>query len=136
MSLWFATVIMPPLVSFVAYLLLATLYTLPHVRRGLGGVKLQQRSTPLGPTLRGGIVFALVNSGASFLLSLALWPVYQRSGLHLGPLPSVGSALLGVALFLLVDDAIFYFTHRLLHTPFLFRHIHSWHHRIHAPFAL
>lgn len=136
MSLWFATVIMPPLVSFTAYLVLSALYTLPHLYRSLGGKKLQERSPPLGATLRTGLAFAVVNGAASLMLSLAMWPVYERSGLHLGPLPGLVETLLGVALFLVVDDTLFYFTHRLLHTRWLFRHIHSWHHRIHAPFAM
>lgn len=30
---------------------------------------------------------------------------------------------------LVLNDAWFYVTHRLLHSPWLFKHVHSWHHR-------
>jgi 4-alpha-methyl-delta7-sterol-4alpha-methyl oxidase len=125
-----------PLVSLAAFLVLGTLYTLPHVFRGLGGEKLQRRSPPFAPSLRRGLAFALVNGTASLLLSLAIAPLYAASGIHGGPLPGAGTILLQVALFLVVDDALFYAAHRLLHTPWLFRRVHAWHHRIHAPFAL
>ncbi len=136
MSLWLACAVMPPFVATVAYLLLGALYTLPHRFRRLGGEKLQTRSPPFGRSLRRGLLFALVNCAASFVLSLALTPLYRRSGLHLGPLPSVAVIIAELVLFLLVDDMLFYFSHRLLHTPWLYRHVHSWHHRISAPFAL
>ena len=32
---------------------------------------------------------------------------------------------------LLIHDVYFYLTHRLLHLPFIFKHVHSWHHRSH-----
>lgn len=34
---------------------------------------------------------------------------------------------------LLVQDAYFYWSHRLLHWRPLYRHVHSWHHRFHNP---
>ena len=37
--------------------------------------------------------------------------------------------LIGTIMFcMIVEDSVFYFAHRLLHTPFLYRHIHSLHH--------
>lgn len=40
------------------------------------------------------------------------------------------------ALFAIIEDALFYWTHRLLHTPFLYRHFHKLHHRFKQPIAL
>lgn len=42
-------------------------------------------------------------------------------------------ALFGVILLLLVHDTYFYWLHRLLHTPWLFRHVHLHHHRPSPP---
>jgi methylsterol monooxygenase len=37
---------------------------------------------------------------------------------------------------ILLEDGFFYYTHRLLHTPFLFNHIHSFHHEWTEPRAI
>lgn len=42
------------------------------------------------------------------------------------PLPWL---LLHLLAFIAIEDTIFYWTHRLLHTRFLFRHVHAKHHR-------
>lgn len=135
MSLWFATVIVPPLLAWAAFLVLATLYTLPHVYRSLGGNKLQRRSPPFRKTVWRGVGWATANSAAALGLSFLFWPLY-RARLHLGALPPVWVIALQVVAFLLIDDALFYVAHRALHTRWLFRHIHSWHHRVFAPYAL
>jgi 4-alpha-methyl-delta7-sterol-4alpha-methyl oxidase len=135
-SLWFAAVVMPPLVSLGSYLLLGALYTLPHRFARLGGRRLQTKAPPFGPTLRRGLRHALVNGAAAFALSLTLWPLYQLRGVHLGPWPAWWAVLGQLALFLVVDDALFYALHRTLHTRWLFRRVHAVHHRVHAPFAL
>lgn len=41
--------------------------------------------------------------------------------------------LLSLPLLLVLHDAYFWLTHRLLHTRFLFRHVHVVHHRSHNP---
>ena len=38
-------------------------------------------------------------------------------------------------LFLLVEDAIFYWCHRLFHLPFFYKHFHKLHHRYYQPFG-
>ena len=135
MSLFIAAVIVPPLLSWTTFVLLGSLYTLPHLFPRLGGTKLQRRSPDFRSTVGRGLAYVTANSAASLLLSLAFWPIY-RARLHQGTLPPVWAIVLQVALFLVVDDLLFYFSHRLLHTRWLFRHIHSWHHRFHAPYAL
>ncbi len=135
MSLFTATVIVPPLLSCVAFLVLATLYTLPYGWPKLGGQRLQRRGPKVFTTVGRGLKYALGNSAAALLLSIAFWPVY-RSRLHLGALPAWWVIGLQLVLFLLVDDLLFYGAHRLLHTRWLYRHVHAWHHRYHAPYAL
>lgn len=44
-----------------------------------------------------------------------------------------GWTLLSLPLLLVLHDAYFWLTHRLLHTRFLFRHVHVVHHRSHNP---
>ena len=44
-------------------------------------------------------------------------------------------ALAGTVLYFVLTDAGLYWAHRTLHRPFLFRHIHRWHHRYTAPSA-
>jgi Delta7-sterol 5-desaturase len=38
-----------------------------------------------------------------------------------------------LVLLIIAHDAYFYWTHRLLHRPWLLRHVHSWHHRSRQP---
>jgi 4-alpha-methyl-delta7-sterol-4alpha-methyl oxidase len=135
-SLWLAAAVMPPLVSLGSYLLLGALYTLPYRFPRLGGRRLQTKAPPFAPSLRRGLGYALLNGAASLALSLALWPIYEARHIHLGPWPAWWGVLAQLALFLVVDDALFYGLHRALHTRWLFRHVHARHHRIHAPFAL
>lgn len=74
------------------------------------------------------IVFALV---AAFIMSAYDWGItrlynhYQQYGVwYLGA--SYGTVLI-------LQDAYFYFTHRLFHHPLLFRWLHQGHHRTRYP---
>lgn len=51
-------------------------------------------------------------------------------------LPSTSYLILQVAFFFLVEDFIFYWGHRALHTPYLYKHVHSVHHHHAAPFGI
>jgi sterol desaturase/sphingolipid hydroxylase (fatty acid hydroxylase superfamily) len=50
--------------------------------------------------------------------------------------PSTSTIVWQIAACLLVEDFMFYWSHRLLHMPFLFKHIHKVHHRYHATIGL
>eukprot|EP01027_Heterolobosea_sp_BB2_P019429 GEZU01027269.1.p2 GENE.GEZU01027269.1~~GEZU01027269.1.p2 ORF type:complete len:171 (+),score=24.25 GEZU01027269.1:371-883(+) len=52
--------------------------------------------------------------------------------------PSINTHTIIIQLFLLMlaEDLLFYFSHRLLHTPFLYRHVHHVHHRTTNTFSL
>lgn len=53
-----------------------------------------------------------------------------------GPLPGRVSLLAQLAFFLVVEDYLNYWLHRWLHTPWLYKKVHSVHHEFTAPFAL
>lgn len=50
-------------------------------------------------------------------------------------LPGVPAMLLTIAFYQVSEDLTFYFSHRLLHTPYWYRKIHKTHHEFTAPFA-
>jgi 4-alpha-methyl-delta7-sterol-4alpha-methyl oxidase len=64
------------------------------------------------------------------------WPLLRLSGVHLGPLPEWYVIVAQVMFFFVLDDFLFYWAHRALHTPWLFRHVHSVHHRLRTPCAI
>lgn len=53
-----------------------------------------------------------------------------------GSLPSGGVIACQIAYFFLVEDFFNYWLHRMLHTPWLYKHVHSVHHAFDAPFAI
>ena len=69
-------------------------------------------------------------------LSVVTWPVVRLSGVHAGDPPSWIAVLWQLPVFLVADDICFYFLHRVLHTRWLYRHVHKVHHRVTAPSAL
>ena len=50
--------------------------------------------------------------------------------------PSIGSIVLELPIFLLVEEVGFYYSHRLLHRPLLYRTIHKLHHDWVSPVGL
>jgi len=66
---------------------------------------------------------ALLPAGAT-----VLWPLLRHSGIHDGPAPGIPIFALHIAFFLLLDDFLFYWVHRLLHVGVFYRKIHAKHH--------
>ena len=76
----------------------------------------------------------LVAFNATVMAFLATWQTYPLAtwlgalSAKVAAFPATAELARGILLCLLVEDATFYTTHRLLHTPFLYKHVHSWHH--------
>lgn len=105
-----------------------------HIRN----YKLQERPHP-PPRLLIRASFDMIISFATVVLPMLLLGGHVIE--HIGitrdtKLPSWHVIALQIAYFFLIEDYLNYWLHRLLHQPFLYRHIHSVHHTYDAPFAI
>lgn len=66
----------------------------------------------------------------------ASWPLLRMSGVHMGELPPIWIIVLQVYAFIYIDDFLYYWMHRALHTKWLYRHVHALHHRVVTPWAI
>ncbi|HSP78320.1 MAG TPA: sterol desaturase family protein, partial [Myxococcaceae bacterium] len=76
------------------------------------------------------------NNLVSFGGLLLMWPLVSRTGLHLGPMPPWYVVVGQLLFFIVLDDFLYYWMHRTLHTRWLYKHVHSIHHRITNPCAI
>ena len=67
---------------------------------------------------------------------VALWPVLSLSAIHAGPIPPWYGIVAQLVSFVYLDDFLFYWMHRAMHGQWLYKRIHSWHHRIVTPWAI
>ena len=63
------------------------------------------------------------------LCYFAVYPAWAHAGGRMVGWDSLPQLALHLLLFILIEDTLFYWAHRLLHTRVLFRHIHARHHR-------
>lgn len=86
----------------------------------------------LSPKLRNA---AIVNIATSHLLAIPYlavlaYPFFRWRGIDLyGPLPSLPTAVLQILVCMVVEDTLFYWIHRTLHHPRLYKHLHKQHHQ-------
>ncbi len=114
--------------SFAGHCALALLGVALHeaLRRGRGDA-----APPVwrSPSFRSDLVYGIVGN-ACFAVALGVSLPWTRPEGSVAMLAAWGLGLL------LLHDAYFYWCHRLLHTPWLLRHVHSVHHRSTVPTPL
>jgi 4-alpha-methyl-delta7-sterol-4alpha-methyl oxidase len=78
----------------------------------------------------------LINNAALFVLLVVAWPwAAPWLGVRVGPLPGLAEVVLSCVVFAYADDLVFYAVHRVMHHGWLYRRVHSVHHRILTPIA-
>ena len=112
--------------SFIAY------KDYPALRRFRIQTRKPRPQDLVGPSLR----LWLLNNGLTLLLVTAAWPLLRLSRVHAGPLPPAWVVAAQVLLFIYVDDLLFYWMHRAMHAPWLFKRVHFVHHKIYTPWAV
>ncbi|KAJ7357718.1 hypothetical protein OS493_023854 [Desmophyllum pertusum] len=81
------------------------------------------------------VLFNQIVVGGAF--TLFLYPVHSWRGCSFTPeLPSFHWVLFEIAIFTLVEEVCFYYSHRLFHHPRLYRYIHKIHHEWTAPIGI
>lgn len=79
------------------------------------------------------------NLALSCTLTYLTFPSAQAKGAFsfgVDDFPSTFTIVWQLAFCVLVEDFLFYWSHRFLHIPFLFKHIHKIHHKHHSPIGI
>jgi 4-alpha-methyl-delta7-sterol-4alpha-methyl oxidase len=135
---FFLIAVCSTLLSITAFLAFALPWTwVAHKNpESLRKYRVQGRDFPVKRWLMPSLGRFAFNNLLSFLSVLLSWPLLRLSGIHAGELPAWYVIVGQVLFFIVLDDFLYYWMHRTLHTPWLYKHVHSVHHRITTPFAL
>ncbi|MED6143634.1 Methylsterol monooxygenase 2-2 [Stylosanthes scabra] len=79
----------------------------------------------------------LYHFGVNLPVMLFSYPVFRYMGMRSSlPLPSWKVVLAQIIFYFILEDFVFYWGHRVLHTKWLYKHVHSVHHEYATPFGL
>ncbi|KMZ66697.1 C-4 methylsterol oxidase [Zostera marina] len=79
----------------------------------------------------------LFHFGVNLPVMLFSYPIFKYMGLTASlPLPSWNVVLSQLLFYFILEDFVFYWGHRALHTKWLYKHVHSVHHEYATPFGL
>lgn len=81
-------------------------------------------------------VLPLVALNHALTYCMVYWMEPRLSELDENPSPTLLGTLQSLLFFLAVEEVLFYYVHRMLHTPLLFQYIHAVHHEFIAPVAI
>src|SRR5262245_58343311 len=97
-----------------------------------------QRHRPRPQELVGRSIRSWARNNVLNLVGFVLvWPALRMiSTIHAGPLPAWWIIAGQVLFFIYLDDFLYYWFHRAMHTRWLYKHVHGWHHRIVTPWAV
>lgn len=99
-----------------------------------------QPDKPITPSVHSNCIRRVVANHFLLVLPIILLthPLFDLMGAQhtVETLPPLHIVAMQVAIFFAIEDLVFYYGHRLLHTPYLYRTVHIVHHEHAAPFGL
>lgn len=79
----------------------------------------------------------LYHFGVNLPVMILSYPVFRHMGMRSSlPLPSWKVISTQILFYFILEDFVFYWGHRILHTKWLYKHVHSVHHEYATPFGL
>jgi len=87
----------------------------------------------IGPTIK----LSFLNGAIVIMGTAMMWPIMYACGVHYSSdWPAWYTILWQVTFAMYLDDFVYYFIHRGLHHPALFKRVHSLHHSVKTPWAM
>lgn len=135
---FFSVPVLASLISIAAFALFAGPMTWLALNEPawLAPHRLQSRRPDPAKLIAPSIKRWLSNNAILTLVLVLTWPLIRCSGVHTGPLPSGVEIVGSLLLFILMDDFLYYWMHRAMHTTWLYRRVHIVHHRHRTPWAI
>ena len=135
---FFTVPVLASLISIAAFALFAGPMTWLALNEPawLAPRRLQKRRPDPAKVIVPSIKRWLTNNAILTVGLVLTWPLIRLSGVHTGPLPSALELVGSLLLFILVDDFLYYWMHRAMHTTWLYRRVHIVHHRHRTPWAI
>ncbi|XP_013451995.2 methylsterol monooxygenase 2-2 isoform X2 [Medicago truncatula] len=79
----------------------------------------------------------VLHFGVNLPAMIFSYPVFKYMGMHSSlPLPSWRVVLTQIIFYFILEDFLFYWEHRIMHTKWLYKHVHRVHHEYATPFGL
>ncbi|KAF5470505.1 hypothetical protein F2P56_011012 [Juglans regia] len=79
----------------------------------------------------------LYHFGVNLPVMIISYPVFKYMGMRSSlPLPSWNVVLTQIIFYFILEDFVFYWGHRVLHTKWMYKYVHSVHHEYATPFGL
>ncbi|CAI5978390.1 unnamed protein product [Closterium sp. NIES-65] len=99
--------------------------------------KLQKKSNPASSQIKCVLKLLMYHCLVNLPLIMASYPVFKYMGFRSTlPLPHWSTIVTQIVSYFLIEDFVFYWGHRALHSKWLYQNVHCVHHEYATPFGL
>ncbi|KAL6065545.1 aldehyde oxygenase (deformylating) [Balamuthia mandrillaris] len=110
---------------------------LAHRRNLFQRYKIQKHKYPSPELLRKALWNVVPKHVTAPVVLWLTWPVFQMCGVHTDSFPSMLEVVGHIFVYIIIQDTLFYWSHRLLHTSkWLYKNVHKQHHEFYTPVGI